>query len=91
MKIQGLLLNSAKYAICQASEKSDSAKSGLTWELLLLPIVVGEWSHLRLGVVQIDIGAGWTDVQIDMCKIYILDYINLAISFAITLGGVFSV
>ena len=66
----------AKYAICRKSEKSDrcsqrnptaadrptdNTQSGLSWEPLLLPIVVGAWSNLKLGLVQIDIWARQTD------------------------------
>ena len=36
-------------------------KSGSPWEPLLSTIVVGVWSHLKLGLVQIDILAGWTE------------------------------
>ena len=44
---------------------TDSTKSGSPWEPLLSPIVVVVWSHLRLGLVQIDIWAGQTDGQTD--------------------------
>ena len=40
---------------------TDNAKSGSPWEPLLSPIVVGAWSHLWLGLVQINILAGQTD------------------------------
>ena len=34
---------------------TDNTKNESTYEPLLSPMVVGTWSHLRLGLVQIDI------------------------------------
>ena len=43
---------------------TDNAKSGSPWEPLLSPIVVCAWSHIRLGLVKIDIWVGRTDGRV---------------------------
>ena len=50
----------------------DNTKSASPCEPLLSPIFVGAWSHIRLGLVQIDIWARQTDGQ--TCAKYNQDY-----------------